>query len=209
VPSVGGPDAAFRFAASPAVAGRTAYVTWGANVSALDAGSGRERWRFEAGGDTATSIAVADGTVYMALYTGPLMALDAGSGVRRWEAPVGSAGAAAGSVSPAVVPAGDLVLVRGMDQQVHAVEAVSGGLRWAQPDRTVDGAMADVGPVLAGDTVYCGADNGRIYAMDAALGDRRWEYAGPSGRVVALAAERGTVYAGGPAHIEAIASGGA
>ncbi|MFD1528671.1 serine/threonine-protein kinase [Pseudonocardia aurantiaca] len=209
VPATNGPGAAFRFAASPVVAGSTAYVTWGSNVTALDVGSGRVRWQFGSGADTTASIAVADGTVYMAIYTGPLVALDAGTGAPRWEAPVGSRGAAAGALTRAIVPAGDLVFVRGDDQRIHALDITSGRPRWAQPDPTVDGAAADVGPVLDAGLVYCGAGNGRLYAMDAALGVRRWEYAGPSGRVAALAAENGTVYVGGSARIEALASAGA
>ncbi len=196
VPATTGPDAGLRFAASPAVEGRTAYVTWGANITALDVGTGRERWRFGSGADLSASIAVGGGTVYMAVYTGPLVAVDAATGAPRWEVPVGSGGAASGMSGRAVVPAGDLVLVRGEDQQVHALDAATGAPRWAAPDPTLDGSVADVGPVLDAGTVYCGAVNGRVYAMDAGVGDRRWEYAGPSGRVAALAAEAGTVYVG-------------
>ncbi|OLT20451.1 hypothetical protein BJF78_35325 [Pseudonocardia sp. CNS-139] len=204
----GGPEAGLRFAGSPAVDGRTVYVTWGANVTALDAGSGRVRWQFGMPGDTTASVAAAGPVVHMAVYAGPAVALDAGSGRPRWEVPIGAAGAASGLVGRAVVAAGDAVYVRGEDQRVHALDAATGALRWAQPDRAVDGAAAVVGPALdAADpgVVYCGADNGRLYALDAADGVRRWEYAGPSGWATALVADAGLVYVGGSARLEAVA----
>jgi serine/threonine-protein kinase len=75
--------------AGPAVAGGTVYVGDGddGKVYALDAATGRVRWAYTAAGGV-SSLAVADGTVYLGIYgggdVGKVYALDAATGRVRW-----------------------------------------------------------------------------------------------------------------------------
>jgi outer membrane protein assembly factor BamB len=59
------------------------------DLPALDAESGGERWKFETGGEVATSPAVAGDTVYFGSNDTYFYALDTGSGVERWKFKVG------------------------------------------------------------------------------------------------------------------------
>ncbi|WP_245242816.1 PQQ-binding-like beta-propeller repeat protein [Natronococcus sp. JC468] len=67
---------------------------------------------------------------------------------------------------------GDLAVVDGAvylrtGNEVHAVDAADGSVRW-----TVDGIDAAGTPAVAGDTVYVGG--GQLTALEAASGDSRW-----------------------------------
>ena len=79
--------------ASPAVADGTLYIgSWDSYFYALDAASGRQRWRFKTGEDPninnqvgiQSSAVVADGVVYFGCRDSHLYALDAASGAKRW-----------------------------------------------------------------------------------------------------------------------------
>ncbi|MDX3075490.1 PQQ-binding-like beta-propeller repeat protein [Streptomyces sp. MI02-7b] len=52
-------------------------------------------------------------------------------------------------------------------------------------------------PVVAGGIVYANADDGKVYAWDAATGRTKWTYAAPSWHDASPAVGDGTVYAGG------------
>ncbi len=82
---------------APAVAYGTVYVTNQGTLYAVDAQSGKEKWRMQAGGDFYTEPVIADGIVYfgsttenlMVLFggrtTGYLHAVDAHSGQDLWK----------------------------------------------------------------------------------------------------------------------------
>jgi outer membrane protein assembly factor BamB len=79
---------------SPAVAHGLAHVSsLDRNFYALDAASGRERWRYTTGNDAvihnqvgiASSAAVSGGTVFVGGRDGHVHAVDAASGALRWK----------------------------------------------------------------------------------------------------------------------------
>ena len=65
----------------------------------MDAGTGREVWRFLTGGKVKSSPAVDDGTVYFGSYDNFLYAVDAATGQEKWSFETGDRV----SSSPAVV----------------------------------------------------------------------------------------------------------
>ncbi len=71
--------------------------------------------------------------------------------------------------SPAVV--GGIVYVGSDDDNVYALDAATGHVRWTY---TTGGAVGS--PAVAGDTVYVASGDGRLYALDAATGHLRWTY---------------------------------
>ncbi len=82
------------FQATPIVVAGTMYVSLPfSGVAALDAGSGRERWRYThvsrvakpCCGPANRGVAVANGLVYVGTVDGRLVALDAGTGSVRWD----------------------------------------------------------------------------------------------------------------------------
>lgn len=169
---------------TPAV-GRDGTTYWGSLDLATFAlrPDGRERWSTAAGGYVVASPALsADGrTLYTASFDGSISALDAATGARRWRVTTPSHVYA----SPALRedPAGRL---RGV-----AFASTDGTIRMLRPGgrerwRYDTGEPVRSSPVLgrvpgapAGSPrriVYAGSGDGRLYALDADTGRRRWSY---------------------------------
>jgi outer membrane protein assembly factor BamB len=90
-----------RVLSSPLVVGDAVYVaaglvyigSWDRNLYALDAATGRERWRYTTGNDTtiynqigiASSAAVANGVVFVGGRDGQFHAVDARTGALKWK----------------------------------------------------------------------------------------------------------------------------
>ncbi|HYL27507.1 MAG TPA: PQQ-binding-like beta-propeller repeat protein, partial [Candidatus Nitrosotalea sp.] len=80
------PDPFDVFLSSPAVAGGVVYAGSGDhNVYALDAATGRLRWKFATANVVHASPAVAGGTVFIGSWDRYLYALDARSGALKWK----------------------------------------------------------------------------------------------------------------------------
>lgn len=77
------------------------------------------------------------------------------------------------SQSPAEVAEGrGVVLVGGHDRVFHALSVADGTEVW----RTEIGSVSGV-PLVVGDLVYVGTDEGTLYALSAATGKQKWKYA--------------------------------
>ena len=133
------------------------------HLHALDAGTGRVRWKADLHADQQGFFAeppvVAGGLVYVATASRGLLALEADSGREVWRAkgfPV-VAGVRAGLVIAAI------------EDRLAALDASSGLQRWEVP---VSG-RGEHWPVLEGDTVYV-ASAGDVIAVDATTGTTRW-----------------------------------
>jgi len=153
----------------PTVAGDTVYV--GANdgtLSALDAESGKVRWKFPTGGEILSQPLVREGKVFFGSGDGGLYAVTV-QGKLAWKyeagAAVYSSPAWANGAVVCGTNAGDLI----------AVEAATGRLRWrcAEPNYAIESAVH-----VAQGTVYAGAWDRFIYAVDAATGALRWKCLG-------------------------------
>jgi outer membrane protein assembly factor BamB len=136
-------------------------------------------WGFESGQLYESSPALADGgaTVVVGALDGYLYAADARTGKARWRHRVG----ARVYSSPAV--AGGVVYVGAQDGTVHAVSLADGRPRWTfatdgarlkSADFGFDRTTVQSSPAVADGTVYVGARDGFLYAIDAATGRERW-----------------------------------
>ncbi len=173
----------FAFAAggpirsTAAVAGGVLYFgSSDGSFHALDASSGRERWRVATGGAITSSPAIAGGRVYFASRDGALRAVDAATGAPRWRFEFGRDLGADNYwdyyLSSPVV-AGDVLFIGSGDGHVYALDAKSGRLRW----RYAIGARVRATPAVDGGTVVAAAMNGRVYALAAKDGALRWTFA--------------------------------
>ncbi len=142
-------------------------------IYALDARTGGRVWTFD---DPAVSAfanpVVAEETVYAAatirtdgVPTGILFALDAEVGTERWRVETGLS-----PTPPAVTPDG-LYLAA---DRVLALDH-RGRERWEYGGNQ----FVTASPSVAGDTVYLGGIDGRVVALDADDGERRWTRATP------------------------------
>lgn len=141
-------------------------------VYAFDAGSGNQVWHAELSERVGSGPGVGEGLVVVGGLDGTVVAFDADDGSERWSARVSSEVIA----TPAV--GGGIVVVRAHDGRMFGLAAADGTRRWVfdrgVPLLTLRGNGA---PLISGDTVYAGYDNGKIVALALENGNLKWEQA--------------------------------
>jgi outer membrane protein assembly factor BamB len=133
------------------------------HLHALDAGTGRVRWKADlhAGqqGFFAEPPVVAGGLVYVATASRTLLALEVDSGQEVWRE----------RGFPVVAGVRDGMVIAAIEDRLAALDAGNGNRRWEVP---VSG-RGEHWPVVDGDTVYM-ASARDVIAVDAATGMTRW-----------------------------------
>jgi outer membrane protein assembly factor BamB len=158
---------------SPLVAGGLVYIgDWLGNVYAIDARTGRLRWRFRTGGKVKGSVAESAGTVYVGAYNGDVYALDAGTGRELWRASEQASLGSSGTFY--ATPAVDFgrVYIGSTDGKVYSYGAHTGDLLWSHGTGSYVYASAAIWHQL----VLVGSYDHNFYAFDAATGDVRWQF---------------------------------
>ncbi|MFN2544311.1 MAG: PQQ-binding-like beta-propeller repeat protein [Actinomycetota bacterium] len=181
-----------RIDAPPAADGRQIFAvtrntdTNEVTVFALDEATGTEDWsykpRFAAG--TGTTVTVEDDKVYFGMGAElRVHALTPLAGGKVWEA------RARDSFSPLSAPAASegrlfIVSTNTSDSVLYAYDASDGSKLWdfQFQEATIRGA-----PVVAGDAVFLGTDDGTVAAVDARSGIEVWEAPTGPGRIGPLA----------------------
>lgn len=180
-----------RVISSPLVVGDAVYVgsTDGA-LYALARADGTLRWKFATAGPVNSSPAFSDGVVYVGSIDGNVYAVDAAKGTKRWAFATrgerrftvpGIHGAIPRTErmpdpydvflsSPTMVSG--LVYIGSGDQQVYALDAATGALRWS----FATGDVVHASPTVADGVVYIGSWDRNLYALDATTGRERWRY---------------------------------
>lgn len=156
---------------SPAVAAGSVYVAaQDGTVARLEAGSGRQVWRMNAGHPLSGGVGADSSLVVVGTAQGEVLALDAADGKVRWRARASSEVLA----PPALT--GDVVVVRSADSRLFAFDARDGKRRWvyqrSTPTLTV---RSPVGIVAARGLVFAGFSGGKLVAVVLANGALRWE----------------------------------
>jgi eukaryotic-like serine/threonine-protein kinase len=165
------------------VANGRVYVAFNAaagSVYALDARTGTIRWTHTEEQADATSLTVADGSVYAAFGargTGvqptTVVALNADDGAVRWTYTV------EGDADLLAVTEGVLVVSSRL-LRLLALDAASGGLLWQRGDLGLHGDLRNSPPpIVAGGVVYLSGvifdgQHGVVLAQDARTGRERW-----------------------------------
>lgn len=184
---------------SPTVAHGTVYVgTESGTIRAVDGTSGETQWRFETEGPVRGAPAVHDGVVYATSGDGVVYAIDAETGAETvWEFDTGQG--VTGDVSirggPAVTTGGTVtVYVANTGGVIYAIE--NGEQQW---EHLVEAGQVQSTPVVASGSVYVGSVQsaaGFLYALDAASGQRDWQFEAEGGILAAPAATSDRVYVG-------------
>jgi outer membrane protein assembly factor BamB len=196
--------------ASPVAVDGTVYVPGSGDpgyVHAIDAETGKPKWRFEPAGYASCAPAVADGRVYFGTWGKQFYALDAETGRKVWSKDVGHRFS---SSSPAVVDGtvyvgtngdGPMVVSGDDDEEfvsgaVLALDAETGTERWRYDDlgekENVDSSIA-----VADGRVYFGSESD-VYALDAASGSVAWSRQIVTHPQSSPAVADGRVYYGAP-----------
>jgi outer membrane protein assembly factor BamB len=139
-------------------------------VAAFDIATGRMAWRTQIKAPLSGGTAVGDGLVLIGSSDGQLFALEAASGQRRWSVRVSGEVLAPAAISER------LIALRTVDGKLHALAPADGHELWVQqqpvPRLSLRGTAR---PLIAGDLVLCGFDNGKVLAVNAGDGSVQWE----------------------------------
>jgi outer membrane protein assembly factor BamB len=165
-----GGDDVLRLGLRPAVDGGRAYVAGhGGDVHALDLANGRDAWEEDTDLQLSGGPAVGEGIVVVGGSGGELVAFDSGTGAKRWQVTTG------GEVLTAPTIAGGIVVVRTVDGRLRGLRTSDGGEAWTYeqpvPRLTLRGNGA---PVVDGDMVFAGLDNGKVIALSLTTGELLW-----------------------------------
>ena len=139
-------------------------------VSAFDAARGKRLWRTDSNLPLAGGPAVGEGHVVTGSSDGFVISLRAEDGKQEWRANVASEVLAAPAVGPRQA------YVRTVDGKLIAINLTDGSQAWfaqqTMPRLSVRGTGS---PVLQGNVVICGFDNGRVAAYDVNDGSVAWD----------------------------------
>ena len=156
---------------------------------AMDAASGKERWRFPVSSESTPL--VVDGTLYVGSWDGRLYALNARTGKQRWAFDAGE------ELNSAAAYADGVVYIGSDGSQVFAVDAATGAERWraagfSRGQREYFYAT----PTVAYGRVFIGNTDGMVYAFGATSGKLLWAQSAGTYVYSAAAVWRQTVYVG-------------
>lgn len=170
---VGGKDRALRLALAPAVDGERVYAAGEkGDVYAFDANTGRTLWRTETELPLSGGPGVGQGLVVAGTSDGQLVALDAAAGAKKWQVRLTGEVLAAPAIAPGAV------VVRTVDGHVRALAPATGAELWSDDEAVPRLSLrGNSPPVIAGDAVLCGFDNGKVAAYALNNGDVLWEAA--------------------------------
>jgi outer membrane protein assembly factor BamB len=139
-------------------------------VVALDLTNGRVIWHAKTGAPLSGGTASGSGLVVAGASDGQLFAFDSATGHNRWKVRL------SGEVlAPAAISA-RLVAVRTVDGKLHALSPEDGHELWTTEQQVPRLSLrGTASPVISGDLVLCGFDNGKVVAVSATDGAVQWE----------------------------------
>jgi eukaryotic-like serine/threonine-protein kinase len=177
------------FMGAPASDGGVIYTTGGKLLLALDAETGKERWRVEKN-DIFLSLAVANGLIYVGNWDHHLYAFNQSTGEERWN----FEGSAVFWSAPAV---DENTVYAGNEDQMYALHAESGELLWSfeTAGRSVSEPLLSDGVVYVSDSSHEFPRGARhLYALDATSGEQLWVFETVSTFLPAPALGDGVIY---------------
>ena len=159
-------------------------------------------WAFDAGSPLWPGPTVARGLVCVGGQDGQLHAVDAGTGQKRWSFRAG------GAIRTRPTVVGGALVFQADGGFLYKVDAATGTEAWHvqlvakpverlpfdDPKSRYDRFGSDV--TLAGGRLYVGTHDGHVVALDAAKGERLWDFATGDSVLAAPAVDSGRVYVG-------------
>jgi outer membrane protein assembly factor BamB len=140
------------------------------DVVALDLKNGRVQWRARTKAPLSGGTAASGDLVVIGTTDGRLFALGAADGKTRWEIRIN------GEVLAPVAIAEKLIAVRTGDGKLRGLSPADGHELWVQEQQVPRLSLRGTSrPVIVGDTVLCGFDNGKVMAINGSDGSLLWE----------------------------------
>src|SRR5262249_22535511 len=155
--------AVLRLGLGLSVAGNHVYAAGHrGDVVALDLASGRSVWRARLRAPLSGGTAASAALVVVGASDGQLFALNPADRGLRWKVRL------TGEVLAPAAIGGRLIAVRTVDGKLHALAPADGHELWAQEQQVPRLALRGTAqPVIAGDVVLCGFDNGNVVAASS------------------------------------------
>ena len=169
--SVGGDKPLLRLGLGLGIEGEHVFASaHDGDIAAFAVSDGRALWRTHTKLPLSGGTGAGAGLVVAGSADGVVVALKSADGTALWRSKVG------GEILSAPAVTEKIVVVRTVDGRLHALSASDGKEIWRDeqqiPRLTLRGAAS---PVIAGDAVYCGFDNGKVLAFSLADGAKLWE----------------------------------
>lgn len=142
----------------------------GGDVVALELKNGRVLWRARTRAPLAGGTAASETLVLVGASDGQLFAFNAANGQGLWQVRLNGEVLAAPAISD------KLIAVRTVDGKLHALSPADGHELWQQEQQVPRLSLRGTArPVIVGDLVLCGFDNGKLLAVNATDGSVQWE----------------------------------
>jgi outer membrane protein assembly factor BamB len=169
--SVGGKGEKLRLGLGLAVnEGRVFAAGHGGEVAAWELLTGKKLWDTRTKAPLSGGTGAGEGLVVVGTSEGALIALNSRDGAERWRAKVNGEVLSAPEVSPRAV------FVRTVDGKLHALAPDTGKELWQYEQQTPRLTLRGTAkPVVVGDAVICGFDNGKVVALNVPDGALLWE----------------------------------
>ena len=153
------------------VAGNRVYAAGHrGDVVAIDITSGRTSRGVRAPGRRCPAARPSARLVVVGSSDGQLFALDPADGAIRWKVRLNGEVLAPAAISER------LIAVRTVDGKLHALSPADGHELWTQEQQVPRLSLRGTArPVIAGDLVLCGFDNGKVVAVNMNDGSVQWE----------------------------------
>jgi outer membrane protein assembly factor BamB len=139
-------------------------------VAAFDLASGRTLWRAKTKLALSGGPGAGGGLIVVGSTFGDLVALNSADGAVRWKVRLN------GEVLSAPAVSDRLIAVRTVDGKLRGLSPKDGKELWTQEQQVPRLSLrGTASPVVTGDLVLCGFDNGKVAAVNANDGSIQWE----------------------------------
>lgn len=168
---LGGDAERLRLAVKPFVLGTRVFgASYDGEVVAFTADRGRDLWDTDTEAKISAGPVANEQVVLVGTADGEVIALDTDSGKQRWRKQL------TGEVLAAPLLTGDAAIVRTVDGSLQEIALSDGATRWTYTDTVPRLTLRGTSPpVLAGEAVIAGFDNGKVVALDVRSGDVLWD----------------------------------
>lgn len=140
------------------------------DVVAFDLRSGRVLWRVKTKAPLSGGTAASTDLVVVGSSDGQLFAFNSADGASRWRVRLNGEVLAPATISER------LIAVRTVDGKLHALNPADGHELWTAEQQVPRLSLRGTArPVIVGELVLCGFDNGKVVAVNGGDGSVQWE----------------------------------
>ncbi len=169
---VGGEKSPLRLGLALTVVGERVYAAGrDGDVAAFEVATGKPLWRSHVKARLAGGPGAGDSLVAVGTSDGQAIGFNASDGAVRWTVTVG------GEVLNAPAVGANIVVVRTVDGRLRGLSPEDGHELWFYEQTPVPplSLRGTSRPIIVGDVVLCGFDNGKVVAVNATDGSLVWE----------------------------------